>query len=402
MGVSSSVNVTENVNQIVQSTVQNAMVKAVSNNEQEVKWIFDGTSCKNFDISGNTVAQNITYDAASFNEALQQGDQDSTVDSQIVASSEAMTSGLNFGNISNAMTYVSSVNNISQTIISNVKTQLTQVNSQDITIELKDVTDCESFTSNNNGFTQRIDSIIDIIQSAVQESSQVSDLQNQIHSDANAQTEGLSSWAVVIIAIVFLLILLSPVFIVGSKFGLILAITFIILGIVFILVYLNGTSEIRYYGFSSKKQMKNATEGASVLGKSMPAATPGEAGNLCLAEEACSGFSWNHKTQLVTLYSAVDATSITQDNNLFVADENYPDEEGSKSGVQKMNEAVADGKASNFDWTGLKYDARNTTWAWAAGIMFLGGFIALFTSLNKRGNEEKEVNEVKENDNKKD
>jgi hypothetical protein len=383
MGTSVSTNTTENVNRIVNEAVNSAFQAATASSEQAVDVKIEGGDNSTIVVDGNSISQIVNFDSNAFNNALTSSKLEGDIDSEIQAASAAQVSGLSFGSVAVSSNYVSAINDIANSAISQTEQRVNSEVVSTINFDIK-VGDGGTVDFSNNDFVLVSNQIIDIVNESVTEAIQNSQIDSQIQSEAESSVEGLDLNLFIFFLIIFGAIFIGLFYFFGKvsegafkSFQWIAGLIAIIVGIFMIYVWNTGYETIRYFGYSGQDQIR-----ANCLANEAQQDTPTEqflepqkAGSECENRPNCDAFSWSPNVdpntgQRVEGYTTIfwqgsTCDRVTQDPSAIVVENGK---------VITVPDYV------DINWSGLKVTAHNNWYLWL-GLLFISiGLILLVSS----------------------
>lgn len=316
-----------NSNSVINNTTEmitNQVINMVSNQDVtslQTQGITVKDAKSDVVISGNTFSQNAYMDFSSVMNTITQQEAQQDIMIQLQNEAKSMNKDLNLFQFADANAvvnnYVNATINLTTNIVQNCAAASTQ--SQKISVE----TAGGKVSITNNTFDQLNKMFAQCLFSATSDQKSMQKMQELIDNKASAVNEGVSIWAIVVLAIVALLFMCAPVFIgVWALEHTIMVIIKVILQLIFVLLFFAGVILITMYYVMKENVIRLTPNQATIEQlKDQCQATPTtkepvksynnaqDAGNQCL-EQNYKGFDFvtvgDNSSPLTTFYSSMN------------------------------------------------------------------------------------------------
>ena len=319
MGNTNSTSVIKNTTEMITNQVVN-MVSNQDVTSLQTQGITVKDAKSDVVISGNTFSQNAYIDFSSVMNAITQQEAQQDIMIQLQNEAKSMNKDLNLFQFADANAvvnnYVNATVNLTTNIVQNCAAASTQ--SQKISVE----TAGGKVSITNNTFEQLNKMFSQCLYSATSDQKSMQKMQELIDNKASAVNEGVSIWAIVILAIVALLFMCAPIFIgVWALEHTIMVIIKVILQLIFVLLFFAGVILITMYYVMKEnvirltpnqatiEQLKDQCQAIPTTKDPIKSYNNAEdAGNQCL-EQKYKGFDFvtigENSSPLTTFYSSM-------------------------------------------------------------------------------------------------
>jgi Lipid membrane protein of large eukaryotic DNA viruses len=309
MGASVSLNisrvVTRSVAKVASEIIQNS---TISQNSTQI------ISVRNIEgdvvISGNRLTQRVQLNMSALLDALSSEIAQQNIATELAQSAKSLTSGLNLAQFAGASNTMDVLIEASIDLVSKIAQTCSSLSSQTQTLLVESVRG--SVRIENNVFDQVAEIIQNCAENAVNQSQTIQDVSTKLSQTATATAEGLSAWALAVIAAVVLGIPITGGVVGGYVLLKYIFPMVLIAGVVMIILYFVYTDETMSMTAYSKFIANTPLCSGQLTNTSTMYTTALAAANACQLNANCAAFDWKGITVMPNGTFSKDAAPTTK------------------------------------------------------------------------------------------